>query len=131
MDWWQTLFMGWRELIGNALMKLTDALPEPAPGVVSDPLNYVVQGFSQSRRRTMAERLADVQQAFPALAHPEAETIMQQVTALQQLAFDLAGQVNSQRITQDEAMLRIKQAFPQIDRENAAKVLGQNLVDTR
>lgn len=91
--------MGWRELIGNVLMKLTDALPEPEQGVVTDPFNFVVRDFSQNRRRTMAERLAGVQQAFPALAHPEAETIMQQVTALQQLAFDLAGQVNSQRIT--------------------------------
>lgn len=65
------------------------------------------------------------------LALPAAETIRQQLTALQQLAFDQASQVNGLRITPEEAMLQIKQAFPPLNHENAAKVLVQNLVDTR
>ena len=123
--------MGWRDIIGNLLMKAGDAIPAPKERVIADPFNYVLNRLLQNGHRSPTELLADVQAVFPTVTPAEGNKIIHQIGLLQNMAFDFASEVNKQQISEDSARERIKQAYPQIDAANLSRLLMQGLIGTR
>ena len=123
--------MGWRELIGNALMKMTDALPAPAEPPAPDAENYLLAQQLQTPAPDKAALTRQVLTAFPAVNLAEVTSLLEQLDAVHELAFELASQVNQQQLTTDEATARLKQRFPRLTPSNIGRLLTRNLVDTR
>jgi hypothetical protein len=123
--------MGWRNLLGNALMKVTDALPVPAEPPAPDALNYLLAQQLQPGGANKVTLARQAQAAFPAVTAAEATALLTQLDTAHEAAFDLASQVNQQRLTADEATAALKQQFPQLTPGSISRLLTRNLVDTR
>jgi hypothetical protein len=128
--------MSLRTLIGDILMKLTDAGSAPTEPLATDPLNYLLaQQLNNPGLNNPAREPAELQRrtrnAFPAISQAEYEAISQQLEAAQHLAFDLASAVNRQQLTQWEARERLGHAVPELNAANLSQLLIQNLVGTR
>ena len=123
--------MSLRTIIGNLLMKATDAITLPAELAKTNPFNFALDQHRKRPRSGAAEALASLRATFPSLSRAEAELILQQVDLLQRKAGELASQVNRHSLTEQDAKANLQQAFPQIDQDNLASVLMQKLIDTR
>ena len=123
--------MGWRELLGDLLMKAGDSLPTPPRPVITDPLNYALDCTLRKSYPAPADLFAEVRAAFPMFAQAEYDSMSQELAKAQHLATDLASGVNKHQLTEDEARQRLGQAFPQISKANLSRLIMQNLIGTR
>lgn len=104
--------MGWRELLGNLLMKAGDSPPTPPKRAITDLFNYALDCTLQKNYPVPVALLAEVRTVFPTIAQAEYEIISQQLDAAQRLAADLASEVNKRQLTEQEARERLGRAVP-------------------